>query len=677
MDILKIPALLCLVAIVLAGAARGAVLRNGDFAQLDAQGAPENWKVTSFHGNRQPQLNVVTTAGRHEIAFLFSEDGAYQSSFFQKLPTFDTLPEFDQNGELIVTFDYKCETADRGWVSVSLSGGPGCESPALRNAPVWEPDGKWHPLSTRFPLAGLTAKEMVFEFILEREFKAGDKFSIASLQAEIVCPLPLVEFNPVNPVSGVVFTDMPSQKVAGLLKAARVYAGYQVRLVLAGAAAPDPPLATQEVEVAYPVTRWEFDLTSAPEGKYTLSAELLSKEKKVIKDKKMVLWRLQPTATTSRVVDGRVYYGSKPIVLLGTYHVSDWAVGVTNTENQRLGIPLLTREQMLAGLSGQGFNSFFFTNGIPPADFLEAARTQRLSVIPSVAGVGRDWGGAPLVEQAAAVQDDPRIFGWYGCDEPTAGESAKKAVAVYADLKSASPHKLVVSSFFAWSDYFNGESTPADLILLDIYRVTRPDADLSEVGTQVKSAVAYAQKHGNIAIGVAPQAFIFMGPEPTPEQLRAQFYLGLVNGARAFFPYAYIASYDVPFTQYAGAPAGMSLNPLRNRWFLPDSKMWLILPDLFREMAALEDLILADGRGLNVTSGNPAIQFMAKRVEKRSCLIAVNPRATPLESTFAFAAPVGAVTPLLGTSAATPQGEKLPLEFKGYEVKVFQLELGD
>lgn len=678
-NFLMLFALFCFTTVIHPLTVFGVVLLNGDFSQVDSKGFPENWQLTNFHDKHQPQVTVVTEKGRNNLALLFNEDGEYCFSFHQLLPNFNTLPGFDQNSTLCVTFSYKVDGNLYSSISAALSGGAGCGLPCSRDWLGLVRDGKWHQMSIWLPLTKVN-NQMEFEYVLEREFKAGEKFMLANVQAEFGPWPPIVEFNPTNPVSGVLFTDASSQKVSGLFKTAKAYAGYQARVSLFGPAGQEKPLIMQNLKVSYPSTRWELDLKSIPVGKYLAVAEILGKDNNITLGKKIVIWKIEPTDTTSRVINGKVYYGGKTIVLLGTYHVSDWAVSVTNTENKRIGKPLLTRQQMLEGLTGQRFNSFFFTSGVPAPDFLEDARKYHLFVIPLVSGLGREWGGAPLVEQIAPAKDDPRIFGWYGSDEPGPGRSAQKAAEVYYDLKSVSPHKLVATAVGGVSvlDFFNGETTPADLILMDIYQVTSPDADLSLVGTEVKSAVAYAQKYGNIAVGVVPQAFIFnsgskTSPEPTPEQLRAQVYLGLVNGARAFFPYSYIEDYGGGgFNTYSGAPSGMSLNPKRQRWFLPDSKMWLILPDIFQEIKTLENFILEDGEVLDVTSENEAIQFMAKQVGKESCLIAVNPKATPQKSTFYFSSPIRKVTPRFNTSPAEPKGEELPLEFKGYEVKVFQ-----
>ena len=226
-----------------------------------------------------------------------------------------------------------------------------------------------------------------------------------------------------------------------------------------------------------------------------------------------------------------------------------------------------------------------------------------------------------LVEQIAPLADDPRITAWGGWDEPST-INTDGAMRVYRECKGVSPRKLIVNSYCQVDslEAMAGQGTTADLVLMDTYRVNQPNPDLSEVGLAVKRAVAYAKQHGGLAVGVTPQAFIFAGGlEPTPEQLRAQMYLGLVNGAQAFFPYAYVEDYaDTTFASVAGQPQGMSLEPKRQRWFLPDSRMWAAMPQIAREIRALEEVIVSEGMPLEVTAEKTPVQFLATEFRSRT-----------------------------------------------------------
>jgi hypothetical protein len=145
-----------------------------------------------------------------------------------------------------------------------------------------------------------------------------------------------------------------------------------------------------------------------------------------------------------------------------------------------------------------------------------------------------------------------------------------------------------------------------------------------------------------------------------------------VNGAVAFVPYSYIEDYGAkPFSVVKGQPTGMSLNPKRERWFLPDSSMWLALPQIFGELKALEQVIIEDGEPLPVTAEKTPVQWLAKRVGKESYLIAVNPRASSETVAFALPTAVGKLEPMFGTPAAEAREGRLTLEFGRYEVKVF------
>jgi len=645
------------------------ILANGDFTKVDDKGLPANWRLQIFHSSPTPEIAVLTDGDRRTSRFAFNQDSDnWCFSFYQN------LPELDTDAQMIVKFWIKAETAATPFVSVSLSGGPGCSLPCLREFLSPANDRQWHPVSVTFPLRGQKAKGTVLEFVMERVYKQGDRVYLAEITAEPQGPTQgALHFT--APVSGVVFTDAPTQTLAGVLRVPKQLEGARASLRLELPDKTGRVLSRQELTLKHPVTPWTMDLRAQPDGRYLVVAELPGTGGEPAQRRQLVAWRLPPTPNTTRVVNGRVCRGSKPVVLLGTYHVADWALASANAESRRIGAPETTRQQMLAGLAQQGFNSFIYTGALPPIDFIDQAKRQGLAVIPSVSGLGREWGGKPLVEQLAPWQDDPRLFAWYGADEPstlTIGNAAE----VYRDLKSISPRKLVVTSF-CWPEALltqEGESTAADLILMDIYLVNQPDADLSRIGLAVREAVDYAHKYGSLAVGVAPQMFIYAGgPEPTPEQLRAQLYLGLVNGAVAFMPYSYIEDYgDKPFSVVKGQPSGMSLNPRRQRWFLPDSRMWPALSGMFGEIKALEKVIVEDGQSLEVTTDKTPVQYLARRVSDGSYLIVVNPLAGAQKVVFALPAGMTRLTPLFGTPPAAVTGGKVALQFGGYEVKVYR-----
>ena len=667
---MKMTTVASLVVLLVGGApllAQG-LLVNGDFARADARGLPENWSLQLFHQSPAPEIAAIVDGERRACRFTFNETSdKWCLSFYQ------TLPHLDTEGQMVVRFWLKAETAMPPFVTVSLSGSPGCGLPCLREFLSLANDRQWHEMTATFRLQGQKKTGTVLEFVMERTFTQGDKVYVAQITAEDKGPREgSLHFT--APVSGVVFTDAPTQRLAGVVKVPRALDGTRATLDLVSVARPGQTLVHQELTLKNPTTPWAFDLAKQPEGKYLVIAELPGQAAQTTQRRQLVAWRLRPNENTTRVINGRVYRGGKPVILLGTYHVADWALGSANAESKRIGAPEVTRQQMLSGLAQQGFNSFVYTNGVPPLDFLSQANERGLAVIPSVSGLGREWGGKPLVEQLAPWQDDARLFGWYGADEPSL-QTVGKAVEVYRDLKSVSPRKLVVTSF-CWPDGLlglEGEDAAADLALMDIYLINQPNADLSRIGLAVRDAVAYAHKYGSIAVGVAPQMFIFAGgPEPTPEQLRAQLYLGLVNGAVAFVPYSYIEDYgEKPFSVVKGQPTGMSLNPKRERWFLPDSKMWLALPQIFGELKTLEKAIIEDGQPLSVTAEKTPVQWLAKRVGDESVLIAVNPLASVQKVAFALPAAVGKLRPMFDTPAAEVREGRLLLEFGGYEVKVF------
>lgn len=645
------------------------LVRNGDFAVADAAGGPQGWQLAVFHDRPRPDVSVVIEDGRPVCQLTFAvSNPVYCLSLWQAAPPLDT------DGEYVARFSCQATGTGTGDMSVALSGGPGCALPCARGWHRPPRNGRWHDVEVRLSGRGLQRDGTVLELCFNNGYEAGDRIRLADLRLAFE-PAPPLAVMCTDPPSGVVFTDLRSRTLTGAVRVTKPYEGWPVRVSLYEGEATDKALAVRDLTAAYPRTSWQFDLAPRPTGRYLVTATLLNRDGATTGEATVTAWFLDPSPTTARVVDGRVLLGPDPVVLLGTYHVADWAMDAVNAESRRIGAPLLTRPTMLDGVAKQGFGTFLYTNGIPPEDFLADCDRRGLRPLAAMAGVGREWGGAPIIEQVPRVADDPRILGWGGCDEPGI-QNMPKAVQVYRDLKSVSPRKLVVTSFNHPSPLLalEGETPPADLILMDIYTISRPDADLSRVGEAVRQAVGYARAHPGLAVGVAPQAFIYVGgPEPTPQQLRAQLYLGLVNGARAFFPYAYHEDWGKPFADVPGQPDGMSMNPKRQRWWLPDSRMWLAIPGLFAEIRALKPAVLADEAEQPVVATHPTpVQLSTRTAAGNSYLIAVNPLAAPTTVTLRFPAAPVALSPLFGTPRAEADGVEVVLSFGPYGVNVFR-----
>lgn len=650
------------------------LLRNGDFEAAAERGAP-SWSLTRFHQSPEAEVQVARESphGGHqhvEIRFPVASEG-YCLSFYQ------TLPDLEVNAEIAVSCWYRLKASQSRMISLNLSGGPGCALPCGRCWLQPVPDNQWHEVKTRFNLRSFRSEGMVLEFGLERTLSPEDVFSLDDVTVEYV-PGPTLSLFIARPAGGVLWTDDQRQSLTYSLRAVKSLAGARIRLRLSKAGRPESIQKEEQLRFDYPKTSKDLDLRSVPEGKFVLQVEMLDREGQVVAKQTGRVVKVRPGPKTIRVRKGTVYRGGEPILPLGLYHVSDWALSCANSESQRIGSPTLTREQMLDGIRDHGFNCFFYTAGIPPADFLSDAAKRGLWVIPEVAGVGTDWGGEPLSKQVATLRADERLLGWGGWDEPVPGPSMERAAGVYRELKAICPQQMVVTSVYTVAGILSAteEATFADLILHDNYPIRRPDADLGGIGQEIRLLAEYTHSHPDQAAGATPQAFVYGGPEPTPEQVRCQTYSALVNGARAFFYYSYVENYlEKPFTVEPGAPTGMSGNPLRQRWFLPDSALWGAFPGLFRELNALKAVILADNQPDLCAAVADRIQFTVREVKGALYLIAVNPTPGAQEATFRFPtlAPNAAVEALFSTRPAVVEKAALLLKLSGYEVAVFRL----
>lgn len=644
-------------------------LVNADFARVGADGMPEGWTLSTWYDCPVPRLSASDDRGHRAVCFEFPQDApVYTVAFHQALPD---LPE---RPTARISFRYRASFAGVRKLSVAVSGGPGCGLPCNR---VWFDaiaDSQWHDGEVVMPLRRVNRQGSVLEFTLNDAFAGGDRFWLAQVVVKLEPP-PALTLGFTSPASGVLFTDEPRQVLAGVVRTGPQ--AHEARATVAlFAEGRERPLATRDLGRGELRARWAFGMDGRTLGRYRVAATLTGSDGTTVATQELTAWRLKPGPDTTRVVNGMVYHGDKPVVLLGTYHVCDNAVRAVNRENERLGLPPLDRETMLAGVSAAGLDSAFFSWGIPSEEYLDAAARHGHGTIPECAGVGREWGGAPLEEQVTPYADDPRVFAWGGWDEPTEA-SLDRAVEVYRGLKRVSPHKLVINTFHQPDvmDLLEGQAMAADLVLVDVYDIRRPDSDLSRVGQAVAHAAAYARRHGDMAVGITPQAFIYFGPEPTREQLRAQVYLGLVNGATAFFPYAYVEDYgQQPFAGHDGNPDGMSGNPARQRWWLPDSDLWREMPRLRRELDRLTPLILR-GKPLPVTAEAGPVQYLAAEADGHGYLVAVNPQAVPNAASFSFAHEVRRLRPLFGAPPVTPMGRRASLALGPYEAQVYRVDL--
>jgi len=235
----SLPSALALLLLTAAPLLPEQLLQNGDFVETDAAGLSKSWQLVAFRDSPKPQVERVAEDGRTACRLTFAEDApAWCVSFSQP------LPQLDVEGSLVVRFAIKPQTAKPRMLSVNLSATPGCSLPCARHFLGDLRQGEWQEVEARFPLRGMKATGSVVEFIAERAFTAGDRVSLTDVHVEQEEPPPLV-LRLTAPVSGVVFTDAPSQALAGIVRVSRKPAGRQVRLSLLSAATLQEPVSIQ------------------------------------------------------------------------------------------------------------------------------------------------------------------------------------------------------------------------------------------------------------------------------------------------------------------------------------------------------------------------------------------------------------------------------------------------
>ncbi len=648
---------------------------NGSFAHIGPNGYPAGWAVQSFSGNPMPTVTTVpgddgTVGNMVSIKFNPPSTAGQALTFYRNLPVLD----ISRNARF--SFKYKLSgTTSVGSPSYSISASQGNNEPSARMwlTPVF--DGQWHAVSSDVTLQGLKSSGNVIEFAFNGLNDSDQTFYLADVKLEYLENTPPVKLTFKLPISGVLFIDDPRQTISGTINTWLKYSNNGVRIRVASQKTPGTTIKSKYLKIHSARASWDIDFHDFPVGTYYIYTDLLGSDGKVIFTARDIFSKVSPSADIPRIIKGTVYYRGKPFLPIGLMHVADWVLDHVNAESQRIGADTITRKDMLTSIKARGFNTIMGHSGDTP-EFVKACLEEGLMILPTASPDGKL--GDALRQHAIIHKNNTSMLGWYGVDEPILGERMNTALQTYKELKEYSPHRLVWSC--AYMPYpvlaLNYQGTMADAILIDRYEIRSTVSDLSTFGSHVRSIAQYTARNPGLLVGATPQVFIYQGPEPSAEQLRVQTYLGLVNGARAFIFYAYAEDFGTRFTdtkqQYPALPDGMSKNPKRTKWWLPDSDLWDAFAGLNKELRMLESFILTDGKLIGIKATTDKIQYMAKTAGGRSFLIAVNPTAQ--EQRMSFILPEkNKIKGVFGTPQVTSPARNVNLTFRAYEVKIFHL----
>jgi len=355
--------------------------------------------------------------------------------------------------------------------------------------------------------------------------------------------------------------------------------------------------------------RISVDVRKLPVGKYQFALRLLDKGKEVY-SQNIPLTVAPPAATEVTFDDKHVcYVNGKPFFPIGLYHVSQIIVDLINEKSRANGVPEVDLNTSIKELKERGFNAITYGWGMPDKKYLDYTQSLGMWVIPEA--------GVPSAENVALANQYNNVLMWYGQDEPS-GDALERIKRERATTALVDPNRPV-SAAVCNNNLFKQALGGFDFVMMDPYLIRY--SALSGIATWIKRG--FDASNGQKPVWMVPQAFTIdsaLWKEPTPEELKAQAYISLVNGATGFVWYAF------------WSPEPWSESPAhRGCWVLSDTKLWDAFPKLNAEVTELAPIILTGKKMGPAKCSSPDVQTCLWKYKAKSYLLAVNTLYTPVK----------------------------------------------
>lgn len=370
----------------------------------------------------------------------------------------------------------------------------------------------------------------------------------------------------------------------------------------------------------------------------------------------------------------------------------------------------------LTPLAEAGFNTMWPWCCHSLEDQLETGRTFGLQVVAMHETNPLD------PDQAAAFKDHPNWLGVVFCDEPTGrfwGEKMagkhEEFLAFKAEINAAAPGRPVFVSDVPWvtapaTDWWTTWNTAGDVVCHDNYPVMNRGhlpRTLGDPPGGIPTTVALAAavnkeaKPNWLVVGAFSQRdhgdypFRF----PTPMQLRAQVYAGLIHGATGIVWFCWdtyvnrdsnvVGMSPAPRVAYLpGGPGQPKPSPVKPLELVESRASWLAATAINREIKELTPVLLSPTAPASVkyslsTAGTPVTQAPVRCLLKPHAdggyvLLTVNVDDAVIKATFEFAGGLGAVQPMFEERQALelePGQETFTDMYDPFEVHVYRLAL--
>lgn len=604
-----------------------AALLAAGVACADASILKDAWQVTTF-GSESRREDLSLTASADALTMSVFNDSPDPSRLKRIFSVWQKLEGLDMNGALILTFEARQTTKKQQYLVWVAGASPG-RCPPDSDTVVW-PTDIWKEFVVKFPLAGLNP-DSIIEVIWEGVLEAGDRMEVRNLKLQ---PDPsadrpqLTVTEPNNCVLSDGETEIAGR--AGFL-AAHKGGTWKVSLV------PEKgtnPVRTTGGCVTATTLGWTLEAANMPQGRYHVVLELTGPDGSIKPAAREYLRIGEPAETRYRVRNNTLYRDGKPYFPIIIYHAGLWNIDRANEITRRLGGEPISYDEAYEDIAAHGI------------DVIHSSLKPDCSDLPFFSAAAAKH-GLGIVGESHVATNVPGLYAptnlvfWYGVDEASSVSAMVRSRQLYNARKSIDPIFPVESANYGIGalDAMERDGLVMDGFFFDHYVVRSKTQDFTELGNELQQIGQKVRRIPNLFFGLVPQAFVFMGPEPTPAQLRAQVYLALVAGAKGINYYAYNEDYaqtELGFTErkneFPELADGMSLDGRRRHWWIPKSSLWDEIGRLNKEIRALEPFIFCEDSVELRTEGE--VFACAKRLEGKIRVIAVNPKPEPVTAKF-------------------------------------------
>ena len=342
-------------------------------------------------------------------------------------------------------------------------------------------------------------------------------------------------------------------------------------------------------------------LNTLPPGRYTLTASLIKADKIVGKESKAIIInsltedarQLEPVKESSVDKHGNILVNGKPMIMVFYYH-GPWILPAMFGANTA---------QVGGGSSIDGFYSNVDT-AWKSGQYSWAGLYSELTFDHKI----KKWKDKELTEAVTRLREHPGVIGWSLCDEPDG-----QGIPIEEVMRAKNIIRKLDSNHLIWVNLclpnkFSEYSLTTDLASYDAYPF--PDASLSVIAENNK-AIMVAQGQTVKPLLSCLQAYSPPGNRaPTYEEIRAEAYLCITQGMKAF-----------AFYSWSDPDPMFSLNK--------SMELQSYIQDLVMQVNILKDFLIAPDPVQPVISelDKNGIRYLFKTVNDKSYLITVNPEA--------------------------------------------------